>query len=49
MSVGISRKAKSGATLLEKSEEAIVPMIVRTIEPGVGKGLCFNRACNGGK
>lgn len=49
MSVGISRKAKSGATPFEKSEEAIVPRIVRTTEPGVGKGLCFNRACNGGK
>ena len=30
--------------LAEKSEEAIVPEIVRTTEPYVGKGLCFNHA-----
>lgn len=35
---------KIGLTLHEKSDEAVVPMIAWTVQPCLGKGLCFNNA-----
>jgi hypothetical protein len=47
VTAGISQWVKSCGTPGEGSEEATVPMIARTTQPCVGKGLCFSRAKRG--
>jgi len=40
-----AERSKSGTMLHEESEEAVVPSNTRRVQPGGGKGLCFNGAC----
>ena len=47
-SVGITLVGKSDAMWCEKSDEAIVPMMARTTQPCLGKGLYFGYVRNGG-
>ncbi len=46
---GISRKTKSTEMPSKKSEESIVPVMIKTEQLSLGKGLYFNNALVGGK